>query len=457
MTTTNGVPLRIITTNDIFGGFFPVPTSYGHLPGGHALAATVDRLRDQAGAAYWIDAGDFSGGGPLAPASRATQSWAAADTLGIDMAVPGNHEFDYADEAFAALAGKHSLPLMSTDLRDHASVSSRPGLDIAASTVLEAAGLPPVAVLGLTFPERRGLDVYDVPADHDRGVGRVREAATRLRADGAGCVVLVMHEGVPAAPSPADSAVGGQFSRIRTLCGALRDAVDVIIGGHTCAHHLGDIDGMPFLQPWSYGAEVGLLDIDSQGIHLGTVSVRSRDSRPWTGPGTALYQQLSSEIVGQLQRPLATPATPDTGDLRDAVASGLVRLAAADVALVHASDVGCVQPAVDGCFAYLPSGSVTEADVLRILPWAVGDFGDAVYTAALTGSEVDALIAGFTSEDGLRPGLARRGSGGMTLVARNYLDKARRLLGRDHDWQPAGIGQRDGLRHYLTHPTCQQA
>lgn len=438
--------VRIITTNDIFGGFFPVPTSYGTLPGGHALTATVDRLRNEVDATRWIDAGDFSGGGPLAPASRAALSWAAASTLGIDLAVPGNHEFDYGDAAFTDLAKAHSIPLMATDLHDHPSV----GAEIASWSTIEELGLPPVAVLGLNFPEHRGIDVYDVAADHDSAVARVRSTAADARSAGAGLVVLVMHEGVPALPAARDRAPGGQFTLIRALCRALRGTVDVIIGGHTCAHFVGDIEGMPFLQPWSYAAEVGILDIDTRGLHISTAPVRARDATDWTGPGAELFEQLQSNVIGELSRPLTTPATTDTDDMRDAVASGLVALSGADVAIVHASDVGCVQPAVDGCLAYLPTGPVTEADLYRILPWAEGDLGDAAYAADLTPQEVETLVSGFTSEDNLRPGIARRANGGQTLVSRNYRDKARRLLERDHDWRPTGLGQRDGLRYWIS-------
>src|SRR5215472_13174399 len=92
---TGQAPLRLLLTNDIFGSYFAEPTSWGSVAGGDALAETVDRLRDGAAAAAWIDGGDFSAGGPLDPASDGVLGWQAAAALPIDAAVPGNHEFDY--------------------------------------------------------------------------------------------------------------------------------------------------------------------------------------------------------------------------------------------------------------------------------------------------------------------------------------------------------------------------
>jgi 2',3'-cyclic-nucleotide 2'-phosphodiesterase (5'-nucleotidase family) len=86
--------IRLLLTNDFFGSFATQVTSWGTLPGGDALRAEVDRLREGARASAWVDVGDFAGGGPLAPATDGELSWAAAAKLGFDAAIPGNHEFD---------------------------------------------------------------------------------------------------------------------------------------------------------------------------------------------------------------------------------------------------------------------------------------------------------------------------------------------------------------------------
>src|SRR5215472_3520176 len=109
--TRSATPLRLLLTNDIFGSFFTEPTSWGSVAGGDALVATIDRLREGATTAAWIDGGDFSAGGPLDPASDGVLGWQAAAALPINAAVPGNHEFDYGDAAAAKSMAQLPYPL----------------------------------------------------------------------------------------------------------------------------------------------------------------------------------------------------------------------------------------------------------------------------------------------------------------------------------------------------------
>ena len=74
--------LRIVCTNDFLSSLVAHATSYGRLPGGHALRQTVERLREGQ-PTIWADAGDFSHGGPLSTSGAAWRtsapppSWAS--------------------------------------------------------------------------------------------------------------------------------------------------------------------------------------------------------------------------------------------------------------------------------------------------------------------------------------------------------------------------------------------
>jgi hypothetical protein len=208
---------------------------------------------------------------------------------------------------------------------------------------------------------------------------------------------------------------------------------------------------VPFVQPWALGVEVGVLDIDEGGVAVGAQPVPVAWAAPWTGPGAELGAKLREFVIGELDQPLATPAGRGEGSLAQAVAEGLLDVTGADVSVVHPVDVGCVQLALDGCRGYLPAGPVTEADVLRALPWASGKLGDEVYVAELRPEEVRLLESAF-SVPGLPAGLARNGTsnGGGIAVGRNYLGRAERLLAREIEWIATGRGQRDGLRAVVT-------
>lgn len=444
--------IRLLLTNDLFGAFFPQPVSWGKLPGGHALTRTVDRLREGARTSAWIDGGDFSGGGPLAPASDGTLGWAAAATLGIDAAVPGNHEFDYGDDVMAAESELLPFPLLAADLREMPESAGAAAARVRDHFVVSAAGGRSVAVVGLCLPERRGQLVYDTPSDLQAAASRARKLADTLRPD-VDHVVVVMHEGIgiyPGLPLPGPTVRTVQaLEPVRDFCLAVAGSVDAVVGGHTLGRWVGDLGGIPFVQPWALGVEIGILDFGADGVTAGAQPVPTAWSRTWTGPGAALDAELRQQVVGALDEPLATPSLNGAPSLAQAVAEGLLGLVAADVVLVQPIDVGCSQVPLDGRMGFLAAGPVTEADILRILPWAA-PAGDEVHVGELTPSEVDILATGF-AVPGVPIGLARRSgaAGGTVAVAGNYVARASRLLERAVEWTPTGAGQRAGLRAFL--------
>jgi hypothetical protein len=68
-------------------------------------------------------------------------------------------------------------------------------------------------------------------------------------------VVLALHDGVD----------GRATERMEALCERVRGTVDVVLGGHTLSCHAGTLAGVPFLQPWGYGSQVGVADLHEDG------------------------------------------------------------------------------------------------------------------------------------------------------------------------------------------------
>lgn len=83
--------VRIVNTNDFFGSYAPMGTSYGSLPGGEGLKKTVERLREGQ-PTIWVDDGDSSEGGSLAPTTGGSGSFVAAAGFGIDVGVVDTHD-----------------------------------------------------------------------------------------------------------------------------------------------------------------------------------------------------------------------------------------------------------------------------------------------------------------------------------------------------------------------------
>ncbi len=192
--------MRVVTTNDFVGSFFPQATSYGRLPGAAALQAAVDDLRTEADGALWIDTGDLAQGSALGALSDGVWPFVALRELSIDVAVAGNHELDWGDAHLRRWGPELPFPLLAANA------------DL---------GLPPTALLSLG--ERTlgviGLTTPDLPALHPGtavdpdAAGLVVRHAARLRAEGADRVVLALHDGVVPVPAAATSTDSSRSAR----------------------------------------------------------------------------------------------------------------------------------------------------------------------------------------------------------------------------------------------------
>jgi hypothetical protein len=410
--------VRILTTNDFVGSFFPQATSYGRLPGAAALQATVDDLRTEAGGGFWIDTGDLAQGSALGALSDGVWPFLALRELSIDVAVAGNHELDWGADHPRRWSAELPFPLLAANLP----------LGLPATQMLSAGGQA-VGVIGASLPAMAEMHP-GVTAHPDTAV-TVVERAGALRREGAGHVVLALHDGVDGS------------ERMQALCARLRGSVDLVLGGHTLECHSGPVAGVPFLQPWGFGSQVGVADLHDDGrVELRLVD--AGPARPWTGAGAGAQAALEAEVVGRLERPLLRAAEQDS-TLGRAIGDGVLR---ADDRLdrVHVGPADLWnQPARDGVEAFLGAGDVTLAQVLRLTPFsgARSAWGGQLVAAELPAADADAALRALA-----QPGaVALRGgtAGGTLALSPFYAAAANRALGREHDWQPIAATLRDGL------------
>jgi 2',3'-cyclic-nucleotide 2'-phosphodiesterase (5'-nucleotidase family) len=303
--------VRILTTNDFVGSFFPQATSYGGLPGAAALRATVDELRDAAGGGFWIDTGDLVQGSALGAISDGAWPFLALRQLSIDVAVAGNHELDWSVAHLRRWGAELQFPLLAANLP----------LGLPATRLLFA-GARAVGVIGMSLPAMAAMHA-GMTADPDP-VGLVREHAGALRRDGARHVVLALHDGVDARPGARAPTV--MTERMQALCERLRGSVDLVLGGHTLNCFAGSLAGVPFLQPWAFGSQLGVADLHDDGrVQLRLVD--AGPARPWTGAGAGAQAALEAEVVGRLERPLLQAAGRES-TLAQAIGDGVLRTGA---------------------------------------------------------------------------------------------------------------------------------
>jgi hypothetical protein len=437
----NGV--RILTTNDFVASFFPQPTSYGRLPGAAALQATVDDLRTEAGGGFWIDTGDLAQGSALGALSDGVWPFLALRELSIDVAVVGNHELDWGAAHLRRWSAELPFPLLAANLR----------LGLPASLMLSADGRA-VGVIGVSLPAMAAMHP-GVTADPDP-VGMVVGHATELRTQGARHVVLALHDGVDALPGA--DAVTVATERMHALCERLHGSVDLVLGGHTLTCYAGSLAGVPFLQPWAFGSQVGVADLDDDGrVQLRLVDVGSR--RPWTGSGAGAQAALEAEVVGRLERPLLQ-ASGRVFTLAHAIGDGVLQIDdQLDRIYIGPGDLWN-QPARDGVHAFLGAGDVTMAQVLRLTPLsgARSAWGGQLLATELAAADAEQTIRALMNARAFPGGpvvagvVATRGRRrAETLALSPYnaaaADRARR---REHDWQPIAATLRDGVMATVT-------
>ena len=105
---------------------------------------------------------------------------------------------------------------------------------------------------------------------------------------------------------------------MEAFCTPLRGSVDLVLGGHTLNCHAGTLGGVPFLQPWGFGSQVGVADLHDDGrVELRLVDVAP--ARPSPGAGAVAQAELEAEVVGRLDGPLADAA------LARAIGEGVLR------------------------------------------------------------------------------------------------------------------------------------
>jgi hypothetical protein len=389
--------VRIVTTNDFVASFFPQATSYGRLPGVAALRATVDDLRTQAGGGFWIDTGDLAQGSALGALSDGVWPFVALRELSVDVAVAGNHELDWGAAHLRRWSAELPFPLLAANLP----------LGLPAFRMLSAGGRA-AGVIGLSLP-----------------------------------AMAELHDGVD--PLPGAGVVATE--RMQAFCERLRGSVDLVLGGHTLACHAGSLAGVPFLQPWAFGSQVGVAGLHDDGrVELRLVDVGP--PRPWTGAGAAAQAALEAEVVGRIERPLLQAAGRES-TLARAIGDGVLRTDdRLDRVYVGPGDLWN-QPARDGVHAFLGAGDVTMAQVLRLTPFsgARSAWGGQLVAAELAAGDADETIGALDAG-----AVATRAQDRAATLALSpfYAAAADRALGREHDWRPAAATLRDGLMAAIT-------
>ena len=187
----------ILYTNDVHCG---VEDNIGYA----GFAFCADEAKKLTPYVTLVDAGDWAQGAAIGAISQGRYILEIMNAIGYDIAVPGNHEFDYMWGQFESLARNLKCGFISCNIRD-----LRTGELVFKPYKIFTYGDVKVAFVGATTPEtfakttpyyfmdENGKFIYDFDGEKtgQKLIASIQNAVDSARAEGADYVILVGHLG----------------------------------------------------------------------------------------------------------------------------------------------------------------------------------------------------------------------------------------------------------------------
>jgi 2',3'-cyclic-nucleotide 2'-phosphodiesterase (5'-nucleotidase family) len=364
--------------------------------GGFARAAGIAKAERAKGVpVLFCHAGDCYSPSLMSGFDQGAHIVAMQNKMGIDVFVPGNHEFDFGKENYLKLTAAQSYPTFAANLRDAAGSILPHHRD---SQIFELGGIK-VGVIGAAFDPTPQVSF---PGDlkFSSTMEALRREAKVLKGEGADILVAVVH---------ADRKTDYEIVRSRV--------VDIVLTGHD--HDLAiAYDGkVVMVESNEEGNYVTAIDIAVSVKGEGTArqvswtpTFRVNDSRAATPDPdiAAIVKGYEGELSKELDVDIATLAAPldsRTGVIRtqetaigNLIADAIRSATGAQLAITNAGGIRANKQ-------YAAGQKLTRRDVLSELP-----FGNATVMVEITGKDVKDAI-----ENGLRD--APQGAGRFPVVS----------------------------------------
>ena len=417
----------VLFTSDVHCGMYQ---GFGYA----GLCRVREVLEEKGYTTLLVDDGDAIQGEPVGTMTQGKAIIDIMNTAGYDVAIPGNHEFDYGMERFLELTKMADFPYISCNFNKEGELVFEPYV------ILEAAGKK-VAFVGVSTPKTlvsstpkyfmndEGEFVYGFFQDATgEGVyNAVQTAVDSARAAGADYVVVMGHMG-----NEAECAPWTYADVISHTTG-----IDAFLDGHshdTEQVTMKNADGQDVIRSacGTKLANIGYLKITADGQ-------LSAGLYPWTakvsagelfGIDNAVAQQVkaaSDELAAQLDTVVASTsveltindpeAVDDNGNpirmirraetnLGDLCADAYRDQSGADIAFVNGG----------GIRVTIRQGDITKGDILKVHP-----FGNSLTVIEVTGQQIlDALEWGARNVPGENGGFLQ--VSGLTYEIHTYIE-----------------------------------
>jgi 2',3'-cyclic-nucleotide 2'-phosphodiesterase (5'-nucleotidase family) len=370
------VTIRFVQTNDLDR----MEEDDGR--GGFARVAAVLEAERAAGPTLFIHSGDAISPSLLSGIDKGAHQIDIMNQMGIDIMVPGNHEFDFGPDVFRSRMAEVKFPVVSSNIRE--ADGSQPANTID-EKIIEVAGIK-LGFYGLTTEDTSVLATTgDMTFASTIDTGRAKGAA--LREAGADLVVAVVHT-----PLAVDQIL------------ARDNAADLILSGHD-EHLLTYYDGrVAMTESYSQGDFVVVTELAIDKTEEdGEVEVSWRPTFRVIDTATvephadiaAAVQTYVDKLDAELKVEIGTTETPL--DSRRATVRGeeaaIGNLIADATREAVDADIGITNGGGIRADKEYPAGTVlTRGDILAELP-----FGNVTVKLELTGQQIlDGLENGFS-------------------------------------------------------------
>ena len=403
----------ILFTSDIHCG---VKSGFGMV----GLAQIKEMFKQNGYNVLLVDDGDAIQGDALGTLTKGQAIIDLMNAVHYDVAIPGNHEFDYGMDEFLALTKKAEFPYISCNFNKQGELLLEPYV------IKEAAGKK-IGFIGVTTPntltsstpksfmDEKGNYIYGFMQDKngDLLINTIQENVDKVRAEGADYVILMGHMGNRETDEPYN------FQTIieRTT------GVDAFLDGHshdTDQVTMNNKDGEPVVRS-GCGTKmegIGYLHISpkQETINGGLISWYNAESVPelfglhneMSEPVKEVYDALEETLkvkVGETPYDLVIydpEERTDKGDpvrivrkretnLSDLVSDSIRGETGAEIALINGG----------GIRDNIEAGDITYGDIMRIQPYS-----NQICISEITGQQIlDCLEWGARNYPEECPGL----------------------------------------------------
>ncbi len=370
----------ILYTSDVHCG---VDQGFGYA----GLYQIRQNLEDKGYTTILVDDGDSIQGEAMGTLTKGEANVKLMNAVGYDVAIPGNHEFDYSMDRFLELTQMADYKYISCNLNKDGELLLDP------YTIVDACGIK-IGFVGITTPEsltssspvnfqdESGKTIYDFKQDKDgsRLYEAVQEAVDAVRADGADYVYVMAHLGMESTAQPwtyadvishtdgIDVFLDGHSHDVEQVVMKNKDGENVIRSAvgtkmHCIGYSFVSKEGIGETDIWSWNNETdapGLLGIDNEVARKVDETKKELEEILSAEVADIPYDLTDCDPVEKdaVGKPLRMVRRGET-NLGDLAADAIREAGHADIGLINGG----------GIRAGIGKGKVTYGDIIKVFPF----------------------------------------------------------------------------------------